>query len=85
MKRSSREAIGGEILYTGIPQAIAISAPPTAANGSNKNGVPNIQPVRVRDYSSFPWCFEAQSLSVVPPFIRAHRPKLPHPVCEISN
>jgi hypothetical protein len=40
MKRSSREAIGDEILYTGIPQAIAISAPPTAANGPNNNGSP---------------------------------------------
>jgi hypothetical protein len=85
MKRSSHRTIGDEILYTGISQAIAISAPLAAANRSNKAGNRNVQPVVARNYSSFLRHFEAQSFSDVPPFIRAHRPKLPHPVYEISN
>jgi hypothetical protein len=37
------------------------------------------------DYSLFRGTFEAQSLGGVLPIIRAHRPKLPHPVYYILN
>ena len=37
------------------------------------------------DYSRFPGIIEAQSLCVVLPLIRAHRPNLPHPVYENPN
>jgi hypothetical protein len=40
----------------------------------------NINAPRDLNYSPFCGRFEAQSLSAVLPFIRAHRPKLPHPV-----
>jgi hypothetical protein len=39
----------------------------------------------VPDYSLFWALFEAQRLGEVLPFIRAHRPKLPHPVYEIRD
>jgi hypothetical protein len=39
----------------------------------------------VPDYSPFWGLFEAQRLGELLPFIRAHRPKLPHPVYEIRD
>jgi hypothetical protein len=37
------------------------------------------------DYPLFQSSFEAQSLGGLLPIIRAHRPKLPHPVYDILN
>jgi hypothetical protein len=45
----------------------------------------NASITRWRDYSRFYGAIEAQSLGDVLPFIRAHRPKLPHPVYDILN
>jgi hypothetical protein len=70
MEVSSYKRCDDKILYTGFGRRTVISAPFRSSLG---------------EYFRFSRRFEAQTLSVVLPLIRAHRPELPHPVYENPN
>src|SRR5450756_1249853 len=77
--------MGGQIPYTRF--AAKIMKRTTRMRIRRPSAIEDIAIATVRTwhYSRFCSLFEAQSLGGVLPFIRAHRPKLPHPVYAFSN
>jgi hypothetical protein len=74
-----------QILYTGICTDRGFRA--VQRHLQTPDGVRKVSSSHRRDvdYPSFQRLFEAQSLGDVLPFIRAHRPKFPHPVYDPVN
>jgi hypothetical protein len=85
MQVSFERQPGWQILYTGFAAGSWFLRLLTRTGPRESMRKANAFVRRILNYSPFCGLFEAQRLGEVLPFIRAHRPKLPHPVYEMRD